>query len=235
MPQTHFTSRGLPIQPCQLGNSQDLVGRNFGRLTVTTHLGRVRSKGGHSRHYWLSVCSCGGESVTDTNSLRHGRVASCGCLMRETSRKTCQSRATHGHSVGRPTKTYHTWYAMVRRCRPDAPYRANYYDRGIKVCRRWKKFENFLADMGEKPEGMQLDRRDNNKGYNKRNCRWTTCKENQRNRSDNRLLTYNNETLCLAAWAERKGLKATTLKSRLLYGWSVAEALNTPIGGKRAA
>jgi hypothetical protein len=82
--------------------------------------------------------------------------------------------------------TYHTWRSMHRRCKSDE-HAANYRERGIRVCDRWALFENFLADMGERPEGMTIDRRDNDRGYEPGNCRWATSAQQTRNRSFTRL------------------------------------------------
>lgn len=92
------------------------------------------------------------------------------------------------------------------------------------------KFENFLEDMGEVPEGHQIDRIDNNKGYYKENCRWVTSKTNNRNKQNNRLETYKGETQCLAVWAEKYNIPYTTLSSRInMLGWTIERALTTPV------
>lgn len=94
---------------------------------------------------------------------------------------TKHPRTTHGHCTGGFSKTYHSWRGMVERCtNPKHIAWKNYGGRGIAVCERWKLFENFLADMGERPEGMSLDRTDPNKGYSPTNCRWATNKEQAR-------------------------------------------------------
>lgn len=129
----------------------------------------------------------------------------------------------HGHSrrSGR-TPEYRAWKRLTDRCyNPKCAAFENYGGRGITVCDRWRGpqgFQNFLADMGEKPNPkhlFSLERIDNNKGYSPENCRWATYQEQARNTRWNRLITYNNETLCLEEWATRLGMKSATLAQRL--------------------
>lgn len=110
----------------------------------------------------------------------------CGAPFRSRNRKrrncseSCYAtyRARHGHAIRR-TPTYASWQSMLYRCK--APKYKYYSQRGITVCDRWRTFENFLADMGERPDGTTLDRRDNDKGYEPGNCRWSTPAEQSRN------------------------------------------------------
>ena len=127
---------------------------------------------------------------------------------------------------GKETSTYYTWRNMKNRCNNSNNKRYHDYGgRGIKACKRWLKFENFLADMGERPPGKTLDRIDNNKGYYKENCKWSTRKEQQRNMRNNRWITINNKTQCLMDWCKELNLKYNTIFTRLLRGWPVMEAL----------
>jgi len=100
--------------------------------------------------------------------------------------------------------------------------------RGIRVHKKWHKFENFLSDMGHPPtKHHSLDRKNNNKGYNKTNCRWATHKEQARNKRNNRLITFNSETKCLSAWGEHYQIKPGIISDRLNRGWSTKKALTT--------
>jgi hypothetical protein len=101
----------------------------------------------------------------------------------------------------------------------------SYGGRGVTVCDRWLSFANFFADMGECPEGKELDRQDNSKGYFKENCRWVTHKKNQRNRRSCMMLTYQGKTMCLQDWADEYKMCYQTLRMRLLSGKSMEESL----------
>lgn len=123
----------------------------------------------------------------------------------------------HGHNRrGEPSKTYSTWASMMQRCydKNHKSYKI-YGDRGIGVAREWRKFENFLADMGEKPVGITLERIDNDKGYCNSNCKWATYSEQNKNKRNAHLLTYKGETKNLSDWAEIIGVNRDTLFSRI--------------------
>lgn len=128
----------------------------------------------------------------------------------------------------RNTPTYRSWSAMRNRCeKPKDSMFYRYGGRGIKVCERWMSFPNFLDDMGERPEGMTLDRIDSDSDYSPENCTWATRKEQNRNKPNNRMLTIYGLTMCLAEWAEivAHETRYDTIKSRLNRGWSDKEAV----------
>ncbi len=144
----------------------------------------------------------------------------------------------HGHSRSNPagfaTPTYCSWQHMIRRCRdPKESGYERYGAVGVVVCGRWlgeDGFANFLADMGERPEGATIDRFPNQSGnYEPGNCRWATRVEQQRNMRSNRLIEWDGRIQCLAAWAEELGLTVKCLQHRLNRGWSLAEAMSPAV------
>lgn len=183
------------------------------------------------RHGWLTITEIrgaqGGVLVVDcdcgvTKTLKAStwlRVRSCGCKHAELAR--LNQRPAQFVAERR------IWSQMRQRCsRPTHHAWHLYGGRGIKVCERWLKFENFLADMGPRPSpDLSVDRRDPNGDYEPSNCRWATWKEQNRNRRNNRLITHQGTTLTLAGWADRCGLNMSTLWARLNSGWSLDKAL----------
>jgi len=195
------------------------MNEKFGRYTVLAEAG---SK--NDMRQVLCRCECGTERVVYMKNLRSGNSQSCGCLASET---TARRNFKHGHAK---TPTWQIWVGMLQRCSETATgdNKAAYFDRGIRVCERWQEFANFLADMGERPTGMSLDRHPNGEGnYEPGNCRWATPTQQSRNTSRNKLLTFAGETLTCAEWAQRKGWSPDVIKNRLRYGWPVERILTT--------
>jgi hypothetical protein len=130
---------------------------------------------------WLCSCSCGGTTRVRTGQLTTGHSKSCGCL-RSLSGPSCPN-FVHGHS--KPTPEYKSWCDMKRRClsKKQKNY-ASYGGRGIKVCKRWlNSFENFLADMGPKPDrSYSIERKNNDGNYEHGNCCWATRSQQMANR-----------------------------------------------------
>lgn len=145
-------------------------------------------------------------------------------VMQSRSSKKRGGIVTHGHRVGGTTRTYEAWRAMHKRC-TEVRCAARYKGRGITVCVRWRRFENFLVDMGEAPPGLTLDRRDNGRGYSKANCRWATRREQQQNMRSNVNITHAGQTHCMAEWARRIGISKERLHWRLKNGWTIERAL----------
>jgi len=158
----------------------NLIGHKYGRLTVIEEGDRLRVSRRKVLRRWVCVCDCGNTSILSTGNIRSGNSKSCGCLNLELiAERGRRLNRTHGY---RNTSIYHTWSSMVQRCtNPKAQAWRNYGGRGISVCERWLKFENFLADMGERPAGLDLDRINNDGNYELGNCRWTTRSVNIKN------------------------------------------------------
>ena len=134
-------------------------------------------------------------------------------------------QTVHGHSRTRhrsASPTHRTWSHMLSRCRHANRF---YGGRGIIVCERWKSFPNFLSDMGLRPDGKSIDRININGNYEPGNCRWVTQREQCSNMRSNRWITFNGETLTLAEWSERTGIKRETIAYRLNRKWATNIAL----------
>jgi hypothetical protein len=202
-----------------------LEGMRFGKLVVSE---RAFSPSPGTR--WLCVCDCGQTTVVSGPVLTRGTTKSCGCLRREVSRRLGSASRTHGHGRNGGSPTHRTWRGMVKRCAdPEDRDWPRYGGRGIRVCARWASaFENFLADMGVRPEGMTLERRDNDKDYDPDNCFWASRKRQANNRSSNIRATINGETLTVAQWAARLRLRPGLVYKRLQRGWPIEEALTPP-------
>ena len=132
------------------------------------------------------------------------------------STSTLNSNYRHGHATGGRSSTYMIWQQLVQRC--TNPKHARYHrygGRGVTVCDQWLTFPQFLADMGERPTGLSLERIDNNKGYSPDNCEWATRAAQAANTSQVRLLTAHGLTLHLSEWARRMGITTDVLWKRL--------------------
>lgn len=187
--------------------NKDLTGLCFGRLTATRYVGESK---------WLCRCECGGTATCITSNLLKGNSTSCGCKRREAHFK-------HGMSA---TPQWHAWQSMRQRCEnPNDPAYKNYGGRGIKVCDRWGSYANFIADMGLRPPGYELDRRDNDGDYTPDNCQWVSKKANRNNKRNNRVVEWCGESMPVTAWAEKLGIHPRTLAWRISIGWPLERAM----------
>lgn len=132
----------------------------------------------------------------------------------------------HGCATpGKKTRTYKIWNGMVARCNtPSATGYEQYGGAGIKVCGRWMEFSNFLADMGEAPDGMSIDREESTGNYEPGNCRWATRQTQNENRKSVRWIEADGVRLTATAWAKRLGLNKASFYERL-EKWPLRQAL----------
>lgn len=206
-------------QSCGCKKLFDLTGKRFGKLTA---LYRTRKKCGVSA--WVCRCDCGKEKVVRTSLLVNGTAQNCGC----------EPYKKHGLI---DTRLYGVWTGMKRRCYEISDkYYKHYGGRGITVCDEWrndfKSFYDWAMDNGydeNAPKGKcTLDRINTNGNYEPSNCRWVDLTIQNRNKRNNRMLTFNGETLPMSVWAEKVNISEALLCGRLSNGWSVEKALTLP-------
>lgn len=199
----------------------DLTDKKFGRLTTIS----FSHSNNHGKRCWNVKCDCGKDLVVVGGSLTSGNSKSCGCINME-------GHIKHG-MVNTPA--YVSWYNMKTRCFNKNSHKyPRYGGRGIKVCDRWlgdMGFENFLADMGERPDGMTIDRKDNDGNYEPNNCRWATNEEQDRNRSNNIIIEHNGIRKTVVEWAEELRIDPQVIRTRLYNGWPEVKAITTIKGG----
>lgn len=201
----------------------EMLNQRFGRLVVQ---GRSRSIAGNC--LWLCLCDCGAHHEVRTTALRTGNTRSCGCLARDVHRAVGLASRTHG-MLG--TSEYRIWVGMKGRCNtPTSKDYPNYGGRGIKVCPEWESFERFYADMGPRPKGTTLDRKENDGDYCKDNCRWATVLEQNRNRSCAVTVEIDGKPLSLQELSEQCGVSYSVLHNRIVRRrWSIERATTTPV------
>lgn len=158
-----------------------MIGQRFNRLTVIS----VVEERPAGRNLILCRCECGKTFEARPDRVRSGRLRSCGCFQRDALQAWREGQRASSTPQRKKvlSPTYISWRSMRERCRN--PHRGNfkhYGGRGVSVCERWNSFENFLADMGERPKGMTLDRIDVNGNYEPGNCRWADAKAQRGNR-----------------------------------------------------
>jgi hypothetical protein len=157
----------------------DMTGQKLGRLTFIKEVAKPEALSIH----WECLCDCGNTAIINGTLARVGHTMSCGCLKQE---RLLASVTTHGKSSD---PTYFLWNGMHQRCYNTKHHSyKNYGERGIKICDRWHDFENFYEDMGDKPEGLSIERLDVNGDYCPENCIW----DNSSNQAFNIRLRTNN-------------------------------------------
>jgi hypothetical protein len=188
--------------------SADMLGKTFGSLEVlrfVTPRGRLV----------VVLCKCGRESVHEARHIRDGRISRCVVCRRDTLSK--RERLTKG-----------SWKAMIRRCfyPSDEGERKYYFDSGITVCERWRKFENFIADMGPRPSsGHSIGRIDNKGNYEPGNCQWEIPDQQMNNTRANVFLVFEGHRMTISQWSVWTGISRPTIDNRIRKGWSVRDSL----------
>lgn len=215
-----------------MGKFRDLTGQTFGYLEVLEQVEDKIDGGGRHRKCWRCRChNCGGETIVTTDALTCGQQVSCGCYKKQMIRKLF---TTHGKTN---TRLYGVWCAMKNRCyNVNVPEYRIYGARGIKVCDEWRNdfmsFYSWAIDNGydeSAPHGQcTIDRIDVNGNYEPLNCRIATQLEQMQNTRANHYITYNNETLTLAGWSRRTGIRSEKIRDRIVkLGWTPERALTT--------
>jgi predicted DNA-binding protein YlxM (UPF0122 family) len=196
----------------------DLTGQRFGRLIV---LERAKNRAG--RVAWLCHCDCGNKKITTTKCLRNGTTRSCGCFQLDRIKET---NTLHNR---KPERLYQSWQDMKKRClNKNSKHYKNYGGRGIIICDEW--MHNFIAFRdwalsNGYADNLTLDRIDNNRGYEPNNCKWSTKREQNRNKRNN--VIYNGKSLRYAA--EEHNISWKALYSRVKRGMPVKDALTKPV------
>jgi hypothetical protein len=211
-------------------SGRDLTGMVFGRWSVEARDDTPTSFAKQYQVKWICVCECGRCRSVRAVHLVGGQSRSCGCLARDRLRENSARRKNAAPPNPKKTPERIIWWTMLARCRnPNAANYHLYGGRGIRVCDRWRKsFENFLADMGPRPEGMTLDRIDNEGDYSPENCRWATLIEQANNKRNTPYLEWNGVRKSLKEWSRITGIHPETIRHRLLHGWTDEKALSTP-------
>jgi hypothetical protein len=203
-------------------------GTRWGRLTYV----KEAEKDKHGKRVVLVACDCGKQKSVSLRHLRNGAILSCGCLNKELA---SERFTVHGMAGSR---VHVAWMNMISRCNrgPGFKFYKNYRGRGIKVHEEWRSFPAFLAyvlaEIGPPPSPEHsLDRfPDRNGDYAPGNVRWATQKQQMRNTTANRMITFRGETLCMAEWSEKAGISYGTLSARIdRHGWPIDRALTTPV------
>jgi len=201
---------------------RDLEGMVIERLTVIAFAGIPKRE-----TMWYAKCTCGNLVIMGRSNLLRKQTKSCGCYRLDHPAHQTQN----GHSSH---PLWKTWKAMLHRCENETdPSYENYGKRGITVCDRWHDFALFAQDMGERPDQMTLERKNNDLGYSPENCEWADRSTQLNNTRRTRHLTYNGVTQSLEQWAVQLGMSSDTLWGRIVkLKWNVDKALTSPINRK---
>ena len=202
----------------------DLTGKRFGNLVVMYDTGERKRKS----ICWMCQCDCGNFKIVRSIELIKGDTKSCGCLH---SKVVSERMRTHGKSK---TRLYRVWAGIKNRCYNQSASNYIYYGgKGITMYDKWRddyaSFEEWAYQNGFDDsltsQECSIDRIDTSKGYTPDNCRWVSHTAQCNNQTSNKMLTFNGETMSMAEWARKIGIKYTTLRARIRRGMPLEEAL----------
>ncbi len=210
-----------------MGKFIDLTGQRFGRLKVIRENGRAKN----GKVLWLCQCDCGKQHTVSGDILRRGEARSCGCYRRE---NTGQQFRKYTKQVD--PRIYRIWKLLRRRCYGvNNPKYKNYGARGIVVCPEWMddflSFQSWALANGYQND-LSIDRIDVNGPYSPENCRWANNLIQCNNKTDNVFLELHGERHTVSDWARITGIYVSTIWGRLNRGWTIEEALETPVKSK---
>lgn len=195
-------------------------GQKFNLLTI---LCEAPKRPGNANRRVSALCDCGNAGTFVLSEVVHGQTKSCGCLAR--------GPVTHGHTVRKKmSPEYNSWASMLTRCRnKNCEAYASYGARGIRVVDAWLDFEQFLSDMGPRPPGTSLERRDNDGNYEPGNCRWGSRVDQSNNRRTSSHYEHDGKCMTLAQWAAKANVPYNTLHARVVrFKWDFGRALSEP-------
>lgn len=194
----------------------EMVGKKYNMLTVLLDVGYS-----HGQQSYLCECDCGNKKVITGQRIRNEETKSCGCLSKNLTKVRNRKHGKTGTAI------YRTWSNIKNRCR-NTNHR-NYKDyggRGVDMCDAWfNSFEQFYKDVGDIPEGMSLDRINNDKGYFKENCRWATKAEQSKNRRNSIIMKHKDITMCLKDWARKLNKPYSSMKVLAKRGLSIEQII----------
>lgn len=189
----------------------DITGNRYGRLTVIEYAGKSK---------WVCLCDCGNVVTVKACDIKAGNTRSCKCIRHEYLVNRNKSKATHRMTGSR---LYHIWLGMKSRCYyPNHPEYKYYGGNGVTVCEEWRtSFETFSqwAVANGYADGLTIDRINTRGNYEPLNCRWATYKEQENNKTNNRLVTIHGVTKTLSEWSDYSGINYGTLQYRVKNEW----------------
>lgn len=214
------------------------IGKTFGRITILSFSRRTKTRCGKYLkydRYFIGECACGTVREFSLSYMARGNTKSCGCRAKEMHKTLPERSPTRTHGASN-TPTYRSWLNMKSRVKPYRKDRKNYYDKGIMVCERWlHSFENFLEDMGTRPEGLTLDRINGDKNYEPGNCRWADDITQARNKKIWKRYDYKGKKYMVTELAELSGIDKNRLWDRIHnQGMSAEQAIASGQRLKRA-